>query len=125
MSETRFGRVQLRIMQVLWKKGRVNAREITEILNKESPIAHSTVQTLLRKLENKGSIDHDIEDRTFVFYPLVKANQVIKSVSREMIDRMLQGNAGDLVCYLIKHEQISKSELKQIRKLINEKGKSR
>ena len=125
MSETRFGRVQLRIMQVLWKKGRVNAREITEILNKESPIAHSTVQTLLRKLENKGSIDHDIEDRTFVFYPLVKANQVIKSVSREMIDRMLQGNAGDLVCYLIKNEQISKSELKQIRKLINEKGKSR
>ena len=125
MSDIRFGRVQLRIMQVLWERRRVNAREITETLNKESPIAHSTVQTLLRKLEKKGAIDHDIEDRTFVFYPLVKANQVIKSVSREMADRMMRGSVGDLVCYLIKHEQISKSELKQIRKLINEKGKSR
>ncbi len=49
MATMRFGPVQLRIMQVLWQKVRANAREITEELNKESPIAHSTGQTLLRK----------------------------------------------------------------------------
>ena len=125
MATMRFGPVQLRIMQVLWQKVRVNAREITEELNKESPIAHSTVQTLLRKLEHKGAVTHAVEERTFVFRALVKADRVVESVSREVIDRMLDGSAGDLVCYLIKHERISKSELKEIRKLINEKGRSR
>lgn len=125
MATMRFGPVQLRIMQVLWKKVRANAREITEELNKESPIAHSTVQTLLRKLEHKGAVTHTVKERTFVFGALVKADRVIKSVSREVIDRMLDGSAGDLVCYLINHERISKAEFKEIRKLINEKGKSK
>lgn len=123
MATMRFGPVQLRIMQVLWQKVCANAREITEELNKESPIAHSTVQTLLRKLEHKGAVTHTVEERTFIFRTLVNAGRVVKSVSREVIDRMLDGSAGDLVCYLIKHERISKTEFKEIRKLINKKGK--
>ena len=35
MSATRLGRVQMKIMQVLWEKGRISAREITETLNQE------------------------------------------------------------------------------------------
>jgi len=54
MSNLRFGAVQLQIMQVIWDKGRVNAREITDTLNMVKPIAHSTVQTLLRKLSRKA-----------------------------------------------------------------------
>ena len=76
MSMPRFGRVQLRIMHVLWEKGRANAREITDALNEEEPIAHSTVQTLLRKLEVKGAISHEEEDRTFIFFPQVKEKNV-------------------------------------------------
>ena len=51
MSDTKMGQVQLRIMQLLWKLKRASARELTEELNKSEPIAHSTVQTLLRQLE--------------------------------------------------------------------------
>ena len=56
MKKYYFGRVQMRIMQVLWKKKRASAREITDALNEFEPIAHSTVQTLLRTLENKNAI---------------------------------------------------------------------
>ncbi|HEX9934154.1 MAG TPA: BlaI/MecI/CopY family transcriptional regulator, partial [bacterium] len=115
------GPVQLRIMQVLWENQHVNAREITEALNEESAIAHSTVQTLLRKLEKKGAIHHQVQDRTFVYYALVQPDQVLKKASREIIERMLQGSVGDLVCYLIKHERISSPELEQIRRLIKAK----
>ena len=52
MSETQFGRLQFRIMQVLWDRGRVSAREITEALNAGEPVAHSTVQTIAT---HKGS----------------------------------------------------------------------
>lgn len=121
MSSLRFGKVQMRIMQVLWKKKRANAREITDELNKIEPIAHSTVQTLLRKLEAKEAVDHEIDNRTFIFYPIVKAEKVTQSALREFIDRIFAGSPSGLVSYLIKHEKISKEDLQKIRQLIKEK----
>ena len=105
MTEPRLGRVQLKIMQVLWEKGRANAREITEALNREAPIAHSTVQTLLRKLEAKGSVAHEAVERTFVFYPRVEEDRVRRGASRELVERVFGGSAADLVTYLLEHER--------------------
>ena len=51
----KLGSVQLRIMRVLWARGEATAREITDDLSRDGAIAHSTVQTLLRKLEAKGA----------------------------------------------------------------------
>jgi BlaI family penicillinase repressor len=124
MTTPRLGRVQLMIMQVLWKKGRANAREITAALNRREPIAHSTVQTLLRKLEAKGAIDHDVDGRTFVFYPLVKEERVKHRAARELVQRVFGGSPAGLVAYLIEHEQVSPKELKEIRKLIDRKKKA-
>ena len=123
MPVLRFGRVQLKIMQVLWEKGRANAREITDALNKINPIAHSTVQTLLRKLEQKGAVDHDIDDRTFIFYSTVKVENVTQSALKEFIDRLFAGSPSGLVSYLIKNEYITSEELGDIRRLIETKEK--
>ena len=62
MGETQLGRMQFRIMQVLWDCKRASAREITEALNETEPVAHSTVQTLLRQLEAKGAVGHEAEE---------------------------------------------------------------
>ena len=62
MTIPRFGWQQFRIMLVLWERGRATAREITEKLNREEPIAHSTVQALLRQLERKGAITASATD---------------------------------------------------------------
>ena len=119
----RLGRVQLRIMQVLWERGRATARDITEQLNAEEPIAHSTVQTLLRGLEVKHAVGHDIEGRTFVFFPKVRGEQVTRSVTRELVDRVFGGSVSDLVSYLLKHEKVTADELKQIRRMINQQSR--
>lgn len=124
MNVPRLGRVQLMIMQVLWENGRANAREITAALNRLEPIAHSTVQTLLRKLEAKGAIGHDVEDRTFVFRPLVREDRIKRSAIRDVLGRVFGGSAADLVSYLLQHERVPAAEIGRIRKLLDEqKGK--
>jgi len=119
MTPTQLGRVQLLIMQVLWKKGRATAREITETLCEADPIAHSTVQTLLRGLEEKQAVSHKAEGRTFVFLPLVEEDHFKQSVSRDLVERVFGGNAGMLVTYLLKNENVPREEIEEIRKLIN------
>jgi len=127
MTEMHFGAVQLQIMQVLWEKKRVNAREITKALNdkSETEIAHSTIQTLLRQLEQKGAVSHMQEGRTFIFYPLVHQDIVANSEIRKLVNRFFNGSAGELMAHLLKQETISHEELETIKILIEEKeGKS-
>ncbi|MEM6471206.1 MAG: BlaI/MecI/CopY family transcriptional regulator [Planctomycetota bacterium] len=123
MTKERMGQVQLRIMKLLWKLERATARELTDELNKTEPIAHSTVQTLLRQLEAKGSVNHEQEGRTFYFFPCVKEDKVKRSASRDLIENIFGGNAGGLVSYLLETERISADELAQIREQIDQKRK--
>ncbi len=123
MTTPRLGRVQLKIVQVLWEKGRANARQITEALNRDEPVAHSTVQTLLRKLEAKGAIAHDVEDRTFVFFPLVKEEKVKRGATRDLLERVFGGSVAGLVAFLLEHEDVSRAELSQIHELIEQRRK--
>lgn len=123
MKKFKFGRVQMRIMQVLWKKKRATAREITDALNDIEPIAHSTVQTLIRTLEQKDAIAHDVENRTFIFYPTVKNEKVINHAMRDFIDHIFAGSAGSMVSYLVKNRYITNEELKKISKLVNDEEK--
>ena len=121
MIQPQFGPLQHRIMRVLWERGRVSAREITEALNLDEPVAHSTVQTLLRQLEAKGAVDHEAHGRTFVFFPRVEEDRVKRGATRDLLDRVFAGRAGDLVAHLLKHERLSRSELDTLRKLIDQK----
>ena len=123
MTATKLGRVQLLIMQVLWDRGRATAREVTDAINNTEPIAHSTVQTLLRGLEDKGSVSHEAEGRTFVFFPLVEEHKFKQSVTRDLVERVFGGNAGSLVAHLLKNEKVSREEIAEIRKLINRRSK--
>src|SRR5271156_6095381 len=101
MSEIQLGRMQFRIMQVLWDRGRASAREITDAVNGSELVAHSTVQTLLRQLEAKGAVGHDASERTFVFFPRLKEDKVKRTAARDLLDRVFGGNAGSLVAYLL------------------------
>lgn len=121
MTARQLGRVQLQIMQVLWDRGRANAREITDALNETGEIAHSTVQTLLRQLEAKQAVAHEIVERTFLFYALIEEVHFMRHATRELINDVFDGSAAGLVAYLLENERIPKSELKLLRKLIDEK----
>ena len=102
---------------------RASARELTDELNKTESIAHSTVQTLLRQLEGKGSVGHEQDGRTFYFFPLVKQDKVKKSAAQELIQNVFEGSVGGLVSYLLENEKVSANELAEIRKLIDKKRK--
>lgn len=114
------GSVQLRIMRVLWEEGEATARRITDAL---APVAHSTVQTLLRKLEKKGAVAHERRERTFVFRPLVGESEVTRSAAQDMVARVFQGSISGLVAHLLEHEEVDPAEMARLRALIEAKSR--
>jgi BlaI family penicillinase repressor len=114
------GKVQLRILQVLWEKREATAREITDELSKTEPIAHSTVQTLLRKLEAKGSVRHEVRDRVFVFIPVAQEAEVAVRATRDLLHRVFDNSVVGLMAHLLKHEELDAEELADLRRLLQE-----
>jgi BlaI family penicillinase repressor len=123
MGETQLGRMQFRIMQVLWDRGRASARDITDALNEAEPVAHSTVQTLLRQLETKGAVGHEADNRTFVFFPRLREDKVKRTAALDLLDRVFGGNVGSLVAHLLGNERLSRDELDDLRRLIDQRGR--
>ena len=118
----RMGKVQLQIMQVLWGRGEATAREITDALNLSAPIAHSTTQALLRKLEDKGAVAHESRDRVFVFRPLSQQSDVSETAARDLLTRVFGGSVYGLVSHLLRHENVSADEMRRLQELIDESG---
>lgn len=119
MRPLRFGKVQYQLMGVLWQLERATARQITDELAKTQPIAHSTVQTLLRQMEAKGAVAHEKVERAFVFRPLLQPSQITETPLRDLLARLYQGSVVSLMAHLLKDEAVSPEELAQLRALID------
>ena len=120
-----FGEQQLRLMRQLWKQPR-NARELTDALNAEAgqvPMAHSTVQTLLRQLEKKGAVCHEQQGRTFIFRPLLEEGRSLAQATREFVNRIFGGSVQGLMAHLLENERVPEQELREIEQLIANRRK--
>lgn len=78
--------------------------------------APNTIQTLLRIMETKGLVTHEVVGRTFIYRPVFSR----EASAARFLDRVFDGAASLLVQSLLKAEKISPQELDQMRALINE-----
>jgi predicted transcriptional regulator len=113
---------ELRLMDVIWAKGRATVAEVAEALPEDLHLAYNTVLTTLRILENKGYLKHDKakEGRAFVYRPVVSRNDASRSALRHLLRRFFGNSAEALVLNLLDDERLSEAELERIRARLKE-----
>ncbi|WP_309708824.1 BlaI/MecI/CopY family transcriptional regulator [Armatimonas sp.] len=115
----RLGKLQYTILQTLYTQGPLTARALTEALAPSGAVAHSTIQTLLRQLETKGLVAHEVEDRTFVFRALRAPDEVAQTPLRELLARVYEGSVYGMMAHLLQQEKLSEAEKQQLRELLD------
>jgi predicted transcriptional regulator len=123
-SEIRLGRLELQIMNVVWDRGKATVHEVKKALSHRKP-AYSTILTMMRKLEAKGYLEHDVDQRTYVYRPTISQKAVRHGIIGDILDRLFDGSASLLLNSLAEQNRISEKELIEIRKLIKEKERER
>ena len=122
-SEIRLGRLELQIMNVVWEKGKATVHDVKDVLGKGRKPAYSTILTMMRKLETKGYLAHDVDDRTYVYRPTISQQAARRGILGDIVDRLFEGSPSLLLNSLVEQNHINEKELKQIQKLIKERGK--
>lgn len=107
---------ELEILKVLWEHGPCSVRKVYRHLAaaRDEDLAYNTVQTLLRIMEDKKLVRHDVEGRTFVYMALYTRDD---STVR-FLDRVFDGAAAQLVQSLLRSERIPPEELARMQTLI-------
>src|ERR1700722_8587541 len=78
---------ELRLMDVLWDRGEASISDVVEQVSKESPLAYSSVLTIMRILENKGYVCHRQAGRAFIYRPLVERDDAQKKAVADVMAR--------------------------------------
>lgn len=105
---------EAQIMDVLWQSGTATADEVRALLPGRPH--DSTVRTLLRILETKGYVTHDVRGKSYLYRPTVERSQAQKSAVRQFLARLFGGSAESLVLRLIEDEALTPEQLEEIRK---------
>src|SRR6516164_707163 len=107
----RLGNMQLRIMKVLWERGVANVAEVHEALRGEVHVAYTTVATMLRKMETRGLVQHEVDGRRFIYRASVAPELVSRSMANDVLERLFDGSLADMVSHLLAHREVSRDEL--------------
>jgi predicted transcriptional regulator len=109
---------EARVMAVLWQTPQATVADVVASLRDRYALTYSTVQTILRILEQKGYVTHDKVGRAFVFRAVVDEGQARRRALKHLIGRLFNGSPSLLVSNVLDDEEIDPRELEQLKRLI-------
>jgi len=112
--------VELEVMRVVWGLGRGTVRQVHEVLGEQRQIAYTTVMTMMNILEDKQYLQRSKEGRAYVYEPVQPKSEVIASMVDDFVTKVFDGSARPLVMGLVKDRKLSKNDLEDITRMIEE-----
>jgi predicted transcriptional regulator len=114
--------LELEIMNVLWETGSGNVQAVQEKLPGRE-LAYTTVQTMLNVLYRKGKVKRKLQDRAYVYSPVLSRQNAVTQALGDMLDRFFGGSADSLVLSLVEAKHLTPEKLARIQKTLEAKRK--
>jgi len=110
------------VMQLLWEHGPIQISKLIELYPDPKP-HFNTVSTVVRRLEAKGFVDHNEVSGSFHYYAKVEKEYFRSRSFGKFIRNYFGGSYYGAVSSLVAEDKISAEELKELLRLVEQKGK--
>lgn len=114
---------EFEVMKIVWQHSPISTNEITDRLVKTTAWSPKTIQTLIKRLVNKGALSYEKQSRVFVYTPLVGKDEYIGQESRSFLNRFYGGNITDMLSAYIDNDKLSENEISTLRSLLSKDRK--
>jgi predicted transcriptional regulator len=109
------------VMDVLWRDA--TPRSAEEILAEVGPRQgwqEGTVKSLLNRLLKKKAIKADRDGRRYLYTALLSREKYVSQESKGLLDRLFGGRVAPLVVHFSEQRKLSKKDVAELRKLLQE-----
>lgn len=116
--------LELQILKILWQRSPLPVREIRQALaDGGRDLAHTSVITTLNIMVRKTYLKRAKDGIAYLFTPRVAQEDVSGRMLGDIVDRVFDGSASEVMLSLLKTSDIDADELKELRRLINRLAK--
>ena len=116
------GEVEQSVMDYIWSHGPTTAESCREALASTRPMKDSTIRTVLRRLEEKRYVTHEVEGRTFIYRASDRRQNVAVRAVKNIIDRFCAGSAEELVLGMVDNEVLDQEQLERLARQIAQRN---
>ncbi|KQZ38717.1 BlaI/MecI/CopY family transcriptional regulator [Duganella sp. Root1480D1] len=121
-NDVSLSEMQLSVMRVLWSKQSATVAEVVAALRGTRLLAHTTVATVLNRLEKRQLVESWRDGRQLVFRALASEEQVQRSMVTGLVSNLFSGSAGELMSYLLRSKDVDSDDLAKIRAMLDSNG---
>ena len=110
------------IMQACWRLGAAFIKEIVAELPDPRP-HYNSVATMVRILEEKGFLDHEIFGNTFRYFPVISKEEYQKHAMEDIVSKYFDNSYPSMLAYFAREQRLSQEELNEILEIIKSRNK--
>ena len=116
--------LELQILKILWAGSPQAVSDVRDALARhQRKLAHTSVITTLNTMVRKKYLTRARKGRAFLFTPCVDEVDVSRRMLSDMLTHVFDGSAKALMLNLFDKHDVRSEELKELRRLINQKIK--
>lgn len=109
---------ELKVMDVLWKEGDVQAKHVAEVLAGELGWNKNTTYTLIKRCIKKGAIERS--EPHFVCHALIPKEEVQEAETDELINKIYDGSVDQLFAALLGRKKLSAEQIEKLKQIVEE-----
>lgn len=106
------------VMQAVWDKERSAVEDVYEVVSRKHDLKETSVRTILRRLEQKGYLRHEVEGRAYIYSAAEPASRLAARAVRQIIDSFCRGSMEELVSGMVEARVLSKTELESLEEFV-------
>ena len=101
-------------MQAVWAAGPCSVETVHKAVSQQRDLKEVTVRTVLRRLEEKGYLQHDVDGRAYIYRAVEAPRSLAARAVRQIIDRFCQGSVEELISGLVEDEVFTEADLQAL-----------
>lgn len=117
-TKPEFGELERAVMGILWSHPALSAEAVREKLGR--PLKEATIRTVLRRLEDKGYLTHQVENRTFMYAAAESRQRVATRAVKRIIDWFCDGSVDEVLVGMVDAEMVDKAQLNRLLATVEE-----
>ncbi len=115
---------ELEVMKVVWQLNQTTSGEIVDRLIENTDWKPKTIQTLITRLVTKGALKADhTGGKAYLYSPIISEQQYKAYANQSFLQKLYNGSVNQMLSSFIKEQQLTKLELENLKKLLDEETK--